>query len=139
MDRVFKSLRVCLFISLATCGSLVLFLYITCAPLYTLFTTDKNVIDIGVFMLRTLAPSYIIYIFVEIYTGALRGVGDVFIPTLITLGGVCCVRIPWILWVVPLKPTVTNVMMSYPLAWGITVALVIPYYYYRKKKLKGMF
>ena len=63
--------------------------------------------------------------------------GDVFFPTLITLGGVCCVRIPWILWVVPIQPTLETVMLSYPVAWIITDALLIPYYYYHKHKLKN--
>ena len=79
-------------------------------------------------------PSYIIFIFVEIYTGALRGVGDVFIPTLITLGGVGLIRLPWLLFIVPLKNELSMVMISYPLAWIATALLLVPYYYYKKKR-----
>lgn len=135
LDRVFKSLRVCLGISLGTCGTLLAFLVITCQPLYTLFTTDPNVIKIGVYMLMTLAPSYLLFVLIEIYTGALRGMGDVCFPTLITLGGVCCIRIPWIVWILPLKPTLATIIASYPLSWIITILFLIPYYYHRKKQL----
>lgn len=139
LDRVYKSLRVCLMISLGMCGGLLVFLVLTCRPLYTLFTTDTKVIHIGVFMLTTLAPSYLFYVFIEVYSGVLRGIGDVLVPTLITLGGVCCVRIPWVLFVVPYRPTLTTVMASYPLAWIITIVLMVPYYYYRKRQLKKVF
>ena len=42
--------------------------------------------EIGVYMLRYITPSYIVFVFIEILSGALRGIGDVLFPTLITLG-----------------------------------------------------
>lgn len=101
-DRIFKSVRICP-CNGSGCmpeGS-VLFLAIFCHPLFSIFTTDQNVINIGIDMLRFMAPCYTIYVFIEILSGALRGTGDVLIPTLITLGGVCLIRIPWIMFVLP--------------------------------------
>ena len=109
---------------------------VTCRPLYYIFTSDKEVVDIGVYMLQLIVPSYIIYVFVEIYSGALRGISDVLVPTLITLGGVCFVRIPWVLFVTPLRNEVSTLLWSYPLAWAITALFMIPYYFYKKRKLK---
>ena len=59
-DRVKKSVRISLGMSLGVCGSLILFLMAFCRPLYVVFTADQNVIDIGVYMLRLITPSYII-------------------------------------------------------------------------------
>ena len=84
-------------------------------------------------MLRFMAPCYTIYVFIEVLSGALRGTGDVLLPTLITLGGVCLIRIPWIMFVLPAHHTTTCVMLSYPISWITTTALIIPYYLYRKK------
>ena len=100
-DRIQRSVRVCLGMSLGLCGGLLIFLFTCCRPLYYAFTTDPNVVDIGVYMLRTIAPSYVIYIFVEIFSGALRGIGDVLIPVCITMGGVLIIRLSWILFVTP--------------------------------------
>lgn len=70
-NRVKKSVRVCLGMALGVCGSLIVFLMVFCRPLYHIFTTDYAVVDIGVYMLRLITPSYVIFIFVEIFSGAL--------------------------------------------------------------------
>ena len=56
-DRIQRSVRVCLGMSLGLCGGLLVFLFTCCRPLYYAFTTDPNVVDIGVYMLRTIAPA----------------------------------------------------------------------------------
>ena len=134
-DRIYKSVRTCLIMSLSICGSLVLFLMIFRRPLFAFFTTDMNVVTLGSDMLITITPFYITYVFIEIYSGALRGLGDVFIPTLITLAGVCCIRIPWMFFVVPVYHSMDAILVSYPLAWITTALFMVPYYYYRKKHL----
>ena len=134
-QRVFKSVRVCLLMSLVICGSIMALLMAFCRPLFMIFNEDPNVIEIGTYMLLTMMPSYILYVFIEILSGALRGVSDVFVPTLITLGGVVLVRVPWILFVLPRYPEVLTVILSYPLSWTVTVALFIPCYFYRKRKI----
>lgn len=133
-DRVKKSVRVCLAMALTVCGSLIVFLMIFCRPLYHIFTTDQAVVDIGVYMLRLITPSYVIFIFVEIFSGALRGIGDVLIPSTITLGGVLLVRLTWILFVTPMTGELSTLLYSYPLAWGATALLLIPYYFHRRKQ-----
>lgn len=133
--RIKKSIRVCLAMSLGTSAVLLTFLFVACRPLYAIFTTDKAVIDLGVYMLRLIMPSYLVYVFVEIIAGALRGVGDVMIPTLITLGGVCFVRIPWVMFVVPKYHSVDTLLYSYPLAWTITAILLIIHYFMQRKKI----
>lgn len=133
-DRVRKSVRVCLGMALGVCGIMICFLMIACRPLYHIFTADKAVIEIGVYMLKLITPSYIIYIFVEIFSGALRGIGDVLIPTMITMGGVLLVRLPWVLFVTPIRNEISTLLFSYPMAWSVTALLLIPYYFYRRKK-----
>lgn len=134
-SRVKKSVRVCLGMALGVCGGLIVFLMLFCRPLYHIFTTDYAVVDIGVYMLRLITPSYIIFIFVEIFSGALRGIGDVLIPSTITLGGVLLVRLTWILFVTPMTGELSTLLYSYPLAWGATALLLIPYYFHRRKQI----
>lgn len=134
-NRVKKSVRVCLGMALGVCGSLIVFLMVFCRPLYHIFTTDYAVVDIGVYMLRLITPSYVIFIFVEIFSGALRGIGDVLIPSTITLGGVLLVRLTWILFVTPMTGELSTLLYSYPLAWGATALLLIPYYFHRRKQV----
>lgn len=138
LDRVYKSVQVSLGMSLGICGLILASLMIFAGPLFSLFTTDTNVIKIGIYMLLHIVPSYAIYIFVEIFSGALRGIGDVMIPTLITIGGVCGVRLPWILIMTPIRTEISTILISYPLAWAATALFLIPYYFYKKKCLNKM-
>ena len=136
-DRVKKSTRVCLLMALGTSFVLVTFLFLACRPLYHIFTTDQKVIDTGVWMLRLIVPSYMLFVFIEILSGSLRGIGDVIIPTLITLGGVCLVRVPMALILTPMTGEVSTLIYSYPVSWGITAVLFVIYYVKRFPKTEN--
>lgn len=128
LDRVYKSIsttiKQCLAATLLLSGIMCL----GGRQLYTLFTTDSTVIHIGYRILIHLAPLYFLYIPVEVLAGAMRGAGDSLIPMLITCGGVCVMRILWIVLAVPLRPTYLMVCFCYPLTWGLTGLLFILYY-----------
>lgn len=136
-ERIFKSIRVCTVMSLGVCGVLLAFIYIFCEPLFQIFTGDAGVVQIGVYMLRMILPSYITYVFIEVISGALRGIGDVFIPTVANLVGVCAVRIPFILILLPRIFKIETILISYPIAWIATLLILIPYYFIRKRALKN--
>ena len=80
-DRVRKSVRVCLGMTLASSIAMSIFLMTAGKYLFHLFTSDPEVIRIGIQILNYMAPAYALFVFIEIYSGALRGIGDVIIPT----------------------------------------------------------
>ena len=45
-----------------------------------------------------------------------------------TCGGVCIMRITWMLAVLPVFPGIETIMLSYPVSWGITAVLFVIYY-----------
>ena len=127
--RMKKSVRVCMAMSMIGSAVLILFMY-TCAPwIYRLFTTDSAVIAHGVHMSRFLLPSYFIYVVIGILSGALRGIGKVLVPMILTCGGVCSLRIIWLLSMGMLRPGINTIMLSYPVSWSITAVLFIIYYF----------
>ena len=110
--RVKKSVRVCLGIDALISGVLVIFFLLLRNPLFRIFTNDADVIRIGCEMMALITPCYMFFICIEVLSGALRGIGDVIIPTLITLGGVCLFRILWLFGALQIRPTV-NVMADH--------------------------
>lgn len=127
-DRVRKSVRVCLLLSLVT-ALLVSGLYALGAqPLLRMFSTDTQVIEIGTFILWRMSPFYFTFICVEVMAGAIRGTGDSLKPMLLTCGGVCVLRVVWIFTVLPLDRTLGTLLLSYPMTWSITSLLFIIYY-----------
>ncbi len=134
-DRVKKSVRVCLGIDTLISVVLVVFFLLLRNPLFAIFTNDPDVIRIGCEMMALITPCYMFFICIEVLSGALRGIGDVIIPTLITLGGVCIFRILWLIGALRIRPTVGAIILSYPVTWLITSILFIIYYLHRKKRV----
>lgn len=56
--------------------------------------------------------------------------GFVAVPTLMTCGGVCVLRLLWLFFVVPSNRTITMILFSYPLSWVVTSILFYLYYWY---------
>ena len=133
-DRIKKSVKVCLGMELVTAFVMVVFLIATRGFLFRMFTSDANVIQIGSDMLVLIAPWYIVYVFIEILAGALRGIGDVIVPVIITLGGICVLRIVWLAVALKISPTISAIIFSYPVTWILTAVIFIGYYYYKHKK-----
>jgi len=128
-DRIRKGVTQCMLMAAVTTISLSLILYYFGVYCLQLFTVDAAVIEIGIRILHFLVPFYITYITIEILSGALRGVGDCWIPTLICLMGVCVLRAIWNMVVVPLFPNVRMVAASYPITWVITSIAFAVYYF----------
>ena len=99
-------------------------------PLLGLFTEDQEVMKITLEMMHFLVPTYLTYICVEIFSGAVRGAGDVVAPTLMTCFGVCILRVLWILVAVPMHRTVVMVEWSYPITWTLTSVMYGIYYFH---------
>lgn len=133
-DRMWKSVRVCMGLALVICGIAQFCLYAFCEPMYRIFTSDPNVIELGVHFMRFLVPIYILFVFHEIPVGALRGMGFATMPTAFTLMGTVFLKIPWIIFVVPRYHSMETIMISYPLSWMFAMVLTI-FYYFKKKKL----
>ena len=107
-----------------------------------LFTTDQEVLSIGVSILLILVPTWITYMPIEILSGVMRGCGKTLIPTIITVVGICGLRALWLEIVPGETPTLLSVFLCYPVSWVITSAAIIIYYFYgdvlpkKQKKLK---
>lgn len=133
-DRVKRCTHVGLLMALGTTITLSVLLFTLREPLLRLFTGDENVVRLGANFFIILAPSYFTFVFIEIFSGAIRGAGESFQPMLITCFGVCGLRIAWLLIAVPLWHTMEMVAMNYPVTW-VTTAIIFIIYYARGKWL----
>lgn len=129
MDRVKKGIRQCLAMTVVSSVALSLLLYRFGFYIFEIFTTDAAVLEKGMEILRFLVPTFVTYVTIEIYSGALRGIGDSWLPMLLTMLGVCALRVVWIVAAVPLRRTITTVVFSYPLTWSVTSVLFIIYFH----------
>lgn len=132
-ERVREGVKSCLIMTILSSVFISVLIYNWGIYGYELFTTDKAVVEIGVAMMRYLTPFYVTYVSIEILSGALRGVGDCWLPMLLCCFGVCALRILWIIFAVPLKKDIYTIMFSYPLTWIVTTVLFVIYYLWFSK------
>ena len=127
-DRLRRSVRVCLFVTMTVTVAISL-VFCTLAPhLLGFFTKDAGVVRVGIHMMWFTTPFYITFVCIEIFSGACRGTGDSLKPMLLTCGGVCVLRVLWVFLVLPYHNSLDTVLVSYPISWTITSALYIIYY-----------
>ena len=127
-DRVKKGTAVCLGITLAVTVVLSVSEILFAGPIIRIFTNDDAVVEMGTYFVRIWAPAYCIWVFIEVFSGAIRGVGESFQPMIITVFGVCVLRLAWIWYALPLHRTPGMVAASYPVTWGVTAVVFIIYY-----------
>ena len=131
-DRVKKGTRVSVAMSAGMTLVISAVMFFLARPILTIFSPDPDVLEIGVEMVRFLAPAYITYILVELLPGAIRGAGKSLVPMLITVFGVCGLRLLWLFAVVPSHHTIVVVEMSYPITWTVTSLSLLIYYRFGK-------
>ncbi|WP_022773828.1 MATE family efflux transporter [Butyrivibrio sp. AE2015] len=134
IDRVHKSTRYAFVIAFIITIPLSTLLYYYGDIFLEIFVADREVIEVGIQMIKYLAPFYFTYIGVEVFSGVLRGMGTAVVPMLITLSGICVLRVAWILIAFPLNKTIETIEFSYPLTWITTTILFTIYYIYYTKK-----
>ena len=127
-DRMKKSINVCLGIAAAVTLLLSGVLMVVAEPLLGLFSDDAQVLEIGLSIVRLIVPTYITCIFIEILSGAMRGAGDSLIPTIMTLTGVCLLRVFWVTVVVSAHHKLNVLLLSYPITWIVTSGMFMVYY-----------
>lgn len=104
--------------------------------LISLYTNSDAVVDAGVKRLTIIACSYMVCGMMDVVVGSLRGLGYSFMPMLVSLIGVCALRIIWIATVfkIPEYHTIETIYYTYPISWAITLcAHLICYVFVRRR------
>ena len=120
-----KSLQISLVITVA----LSILVMLISPWLCRLFTTDEEVVKYGVHFIRMIAPFYIVCCFNQIFAGALRGVGDTNIPTLIMLSSFVLFRQIYLYIVKMLGNNFNLISIAYPVGWVLCSVLMGIYYH----------
>ena len=110
--------------AIATFVSVVVLL-LSARSLLAIFNSDPEVIAIGYIRLATILPAYVFCLIYEILSGYLRGFGISLTPALLTMLGVCGIRIAWVKFVFPMSMTFQTVMWVYPISLGATAMLIL--------------
>ena len=105
-------------------------------PLLSVFTSDQGIIEIGAIRMYVVVGLLFINVFLDVFSGALRGMGQSLLPALTCMVGVCGIRITWVLLVFPKYNSFASLMVIYPLSWVATISVLAGIYIYYVKRTK---
>ncbi len=88
-----------------------------------IYSTDPKVIAYGMENIMVVCVPYALCGIMDTLPGAIRGMNYSTVPMFITLTGVCLFRIFWIYTIFPMHRTLTNLFISFPASWVITIAM----------------
>lgn len=139
-DRMDKVLRNCILLSLIVSVVLGGGAYLAGPELLKIYTSDAAVIQCGMEILLYTTVTYFLCGLMDLFPGALRGMGFSTVPMVLSVIGTVGARIAWILLVFPQHRSLDILFISYPASWFITIIMqVICYYFVRKHVKKEIF
>lgn len=124
-DRARKTLYLCLCCAAVVGISTSMLAYSFAPQLLSIYITDSaEAISYGVLRMSVICFTYCLCGLMDTTTGALRGMGASVTPMVISVLGVCGVRMGWILTIFQLPQFHTPwwLYISYPISWSFTFA-----------------
>ena len=101
----------------------------------SLFNDEPAVVHYGRMRIMFITPFQIFNVIMEIFSGAMRGYGQSFVPAVIVLFGVCGVRIGWLLTIFAAHHDFGTLLVCYPLSWAVTAAILVCCYFIYVRKV----
>ena len=131
MDRVLFD---CLILTVGVAGVLGGGAYLFGAQIMQIYTKDPEVIACGLEILAITTVPYFLCGIMDLFPGALRGMGYSAVPMILSVIGTVGTRIFWIFAAFPQHRSLYFLFISYPGSWAATIVMqVICFYFVRKR------
>ena len=102
-----------------------------------IYTADAEVIRCGVEILSITTVPYFLCGIMDLFPGALRGMGHSGVPMILSIIGTVGTRIVWIFWIFPQHRSLYTLFISYPASWTITIVMQVLCFVFVRRKVHG--
>ena len=117
-------------------GALSIVILLFAEPMLAFFNDDPAVVEFGKIRLFYVVVPEILNVVMEGISGALRGYGISLLPAVLTMVGICGIRITWVYTLFADNPTYETLMMTYPVSWLVTMVFLCGAYYFSMRHIK---
>ena len=135
LERCRKATRICMGQDMIFTAVISALIILSGHALLRIFNTDPEVVRLGYIRILILISAELVNVVIEILSGAMRGHGQSLIPAIVSLAGICGVRILWVYTVFPFSRTFTTIMAAYPISWTITAVVLVVAYFVMMRKI----
>jgi putative MATE family efflux protein len=105
-------------------------------PMLGLYTSDPEVIDLGMLRMKVMMIAYFTCGIMNVYPGLTRGMGYSMLPMFCTLIGACLMRIVWLATIFAWYPTMVVLFICYPVTWGLAGMGQVGVYFYARLQIR---
>ena len=124
----------CLILSVSVALALGSVAYFFGPEILQIYTEEPDVIASGMEILAYTTLTYFLCGIMDLFPGALRGMGHSGVPMILSILGTVGTRIVWIFGVFPSHRSLGVLFWSYPISWILTIIMqVICFCFVRKK------
>ncbi len=125
ISRCKRTMLLCMAEGLVTLAAAIALILSFGKPLLSIFNNDPEVVATGYIRLMMVTLSHTFSLLYEVMSGYLRGFGISLTPAILTMAGVCGIRIAWIQFVFPMSRTFRTIMTVYPVSLCTTMLLLL--------------
>lgn len=133
MDRVLID---CAIISVVIAGTLGTIFYVFGSEILQIYTKEPDVIKAGMEIISITTISYFLCGIMDLFPGAMRGMGRSGVPMILSIIGTVGTRIVWIYGIFPLHRSLFVLFISYPGSWLITIAMQVICFFIVRKQVR---
>ena len=130
MDRVLMD---CMILSVGAALVLGCGAYFFGAEILQVYTEEADVIQCGVEILSITTVPYFLCGIMDLFPGALRGMGYSAVPMVLSIIGTVGMRVLWIFVFFPQHRSLYFLFISYPASWIATIVMQVVCYYFVRK------
>lgn len=139
-DRIRRTMFICLISVFVTGAVLGCSARLAGDPLLSIYIPgDEDAISVGLIRMTYICVPYFLCGLMDVTTGLIRGIGHSVLPMIITIAGVCGLRIVWIYTVfrIPKYHTLQCLYFSYTLSWSLTFLTELIVFIYLLRKIRA--
>ncbi len=133
-ERIGKVLRSCMLLVTLVGATLGCGAYLLGRPLLGIYTSDPQVVDYGLRKMLLLCVPHFTCGLMNVVVGSMRGLGSSLTPMVISIFGVCVLRVVWIYTIFVQFPTWEVLFLSYPVTWVATALIEMVCYAFVKRR-----
>ena len=137
--RMDKVLIDCIILSVAVALILGNSAYLFGPKLLHIYSEQADVVSCGMEILAYTTITYSLCGLMDLFPGALRGMGYSTVPMILSIIGTVGVRIIWIYLLFPAHRSLTFLFISYPASWIATIAMQVVCFWFVRKKIHREF
>ena len=133
MDRVLID---CAIISVVFAGTLGTIFYVFGSEILQIYTKESDVIKAGMEIISITTIPYFLCGIMDLFPGAMRGMGRSGVPMILSIIGTVGTRIVWIYGIFPLHRSLFVLFISYPGSWLITIAMQVICFFIVRRQVR---